>query len=228
MRAAQINDYWRTLFKRKMTHEPIQMLLSKIIGFEETTEIDFKKGVCAICGSNGSGKTTLLTALSCCLGHMPKTLPTRLSNFEHITTCNIHEAETIYSNTDSAPPLPIPVEFINVPEDIIDLLFVLEGESLDDIKEDGTDPLDFSNHLCRVASYVIGKKYESIKAYEIENEGFPYIEVKTGDLTYNSSEMGLGELSVLYIQWRLERALPGAIILLEEPENYLSQNRSVA
>lgn len=50
----------------------------------------------------------------------------------------------------------------------------------------------------------------------------PYFEVVVGEVTYDSRSMGLGELATIYLYWSLQSVPKGAVVLLEEPESFIT------
>lgn len=50
----------------------------------------------------------------------------------------------------------------------------------------------------------------------------PYFEVAIGGVKYDSRSMGLGELATIYLYWSLQAVRKGAIVLLEEPESFIT------
>jgi predicted ATPase len=50
----------------------------------------------------------------------------------------------------------------------------------------------------------------------------PYFEVTVGAVKYDSRSMGLGELATIYLYWSLQSVQRGAIVLLEEPESFIT------
>lgn len=92
--------------------------------------------------------------------------------------------------------------------------------------------------------YVVNKDYEDIQYFEPddaltqregkghldagrpvldrENPHIPYFLVKAHGISYGTEEMGLGEASAHAIIWGLRRAAPNSILLIEEPETFLS------
>jgi predicted ATPase len=61
--------------------------------------------------------------------------------------------------------------------------------------------------------------------YEVEvGEGrvAPFFEVALGNDRYDSRTMGAGELAILFLWWSIDRASEDTLILIEEPETYLS------
>jgi hypothetical protein len=60
--------------------------------------------------------------------------------------------------------------------------------------------------------------------YELElaDRVLPFFEVTFGTDRYDSRSMGAGELAAFYLWWSLARSAEGSIVLIEEPECYLS------
>jgi hypothetical protein len=92
--------------------------------------------------------------------------------------------------------------------------------------------LSSANEL-RNANYVVGKQYTSVNTVEIEDpsredEVLPVIVVSDGGAAYDFRTMGLGEFAALGGLWRLRQVKAGTVILLEEPETYLSARASIA
>jgi predicted ATPase len=72
-------------------------------------------------------------------------------------------------------------------------------------------------------NYILKRDYRSIILYEVELDGeAPFFEVTYGDDRYDSRTMGAGEISALHIWWKLSRAEEQSILLIEEPEAFLS------
>lgn len=65
---------------------------------------------------------------------------------------------------------------------------------------------------------------ESARVFTIEESGIerPFFEVRAGNTTYDSRSVGLGELASFYLWWSLKRVSPNTVLLVEEPESYLS------
>lgn len=50
----------------------------------------------------------------------------------------------------------------------------------------------------------------------------PFFQVMVGDVKYDSRSMGLGELATVFLYWSLQSVPKGAIVLLEEPESFIT------
>lgn len=73
-------------------------------------------------------------------------------------------------------------------------------------------------------NYLTKREYREIRLYEVEinNETVPFFEVALGPSQYDSRTMGAGEFAVFFLWWNLERAARNSILLIEEPETFLS------
>jgi hypothetical protein len=72
-------------------------------------------------------------------------------------------------------------------------------------------------------SFLARRDYRSVALYEVDAEKpVPFFEVAYGSDRYDSRTMGSGELAVFSLWWALERSARGTIILIEEPETFLS------
>ncbi|SEN98424.1 AAA domain-containing protein [Amphibacillus marinus] len=60
VRLARANDIWKTVYKRNYEHLIKDINLNGIGGINN---VEFQKGIFAICGLNGTGKSTILSSL---------------------------------------------------------------------------------------------------------------------------------------------------------------------
>lgn len=225
MREAKTNDHWRTLYKRSYPYSPVEILINGIEGVEETC-IKFPHGICAICGPNGTGKTTLLSAIHNAINDNKNFHSNnRTINFNYITECNFNNQNYIYSNlSQDNPPIEDICIFINIPDQAVQSLTYFNKQNTHE-QLDGIDPYDIPQDSVDATSKIIGKDYTSIKQYEIETENgssIPYFHATTSNLEYYTESMGLGELSVINTIFRIHEAPNGKILIIEEPENFLS------
>lgn len=206
-------------------------------GFENITTlrsgtITFTGGISVICGANGVGKSTILRAIYCGLTKDKYSDP-RFGQPKLSSTIYIAGKETKieldYSQVDDTPlETYLEIEFIDPSKSALSLVsFFSQQRNLDEWKE-SVSPIEFSEKELETLSQMVGKKYDSLKIYELDDvEGvdespLPYFEVITNGKEYGTPTMGLGELALLYTYWRLDRSEQEAIILLEEPDTHLS------
>lgn len=73
-------------------------------------------------------------------------------------------------------------------------------------------------------NYITGRQYRRVAIFELErdDQALPFFEVSYGDDTYDTRTMGSGELAAFFLWWSLDRAEALSIIMIEEPETFLS------
>jgi predicted ATPase len=74
-------------------------------------------------------------------------------------------------------------------------------------------------------SYINRRSYSQVKIYEVEVEAgliAPFFKISYGDQKYDATQMGTGEYAGLFLWWTLSSSEKGSIILIEEPETFLS------
>ncbi len=119
-------------------------------------------------------------------------------------------------------------EFIDPSRSALSLVsFFSSEQNLEEWKK-SVSPIEFSGKELETISQLVGKKSDSLKIYELDEvEGvneypLPYFEVVVNQKQYGTPTMGLGELVLLYVYWRLYRINSKTIVLLEEPDTYVS------
>ena len=74
--------------------------------------------------------------------------------------------------------------------------------------------------------YLTGKRYQSCKIWEFEDiEGIgivPFFNVTIDEIEYDSRSMGRGEHFLFYLYWYINKCNSGTIVIIEEPETYIS------
>lgn len=93
---------------------------------------------------------------------------------------------------------------------------ITEGEA---VRELSSKEIDILN-------YITGRRYTKILVSEIElsSETVPFFEVALDATAYDSRTMGSGEFAAFLMWWKLDRTKDHALLLLEEPESFLSPN----
>ena len=102
------------------------------------------------------------------------------------------------------------------------------------ISQTNVDELLEQYEECKVSTeelddinYLIGKSYSSCSIYEIEDvdvpdQSFPFFQVEVDGLTYDTRSMGSGEHFLLCLFWCIKRMGKDTILIVEEPETYIS------
>ncbi|MBT2554439.1 AAA family ATPase [Arthrobacter sp. ISL-5] len=78
---------------------------------------------------------------------------------------------------------------------------------------------------------ILGREYGSVEFFAFKSDSYdaPYLEATMSDGHVRTPyEMSSGELWVLYCIWELERSAASDIVLIDEPESYLSPRGHVA
>ncbi|MET9019249.1 AAA family ATPase [Actinopolymorpha sp. NPDC004070] len=204
----------------------------------ELLNLEFTPGLHVISGGNGAGKSTTLGALSRCLGvstnrerdqfSLPS-VPAWLAKLEVSGTHN--DTQWSAAMDFVAPELvgdcPAPTFYVNPSSETEQILLQFkEDDSPGDLTE-GVDPAPFSEDACQLVSYLLRRNYSSIETYEVtayseEDDPVPFFVVSSMGRTYDLMGMGRGELSAIYLVWRLNQIPAGSVVLLEEPESHLA------
>jgi len=239
LKAASIQDIWRKLRKSKN-----RRLSGLVFGWRGVRRLSdgvlvVARPLTVICGENGVGKTTILHSLFQALTKPERRLEATpslraesgeiaeltlnlvdsqgarsdLAGFEAVRGYTCPEETTRIALVDPAMQIPTILSLIKRDANFSEILEPLSPKEF--------DPDDVSG-----ASFVIGRDYQRIEAFEIDGIGdfgvFPYFRVQVGGSVYGSEDMGQGEHSVLLIMWMLARLPADAIGLLEEPETYIA------
>jgi predicted ATPase len=196
--------------------------------------MEFHSPITAICGVNGTGKSALLRGIWAALKwkeveESPEIIA-RLRGF----TAEIHAEIKGQPIVRTLPPdgalendnLTIPLLHID-PSVVAASLQrrICNIINLDDVLEPHT-PIRLSERDTLALSFILNKQYDHVDIYEIddyqEEDLFSVAVVSESGVSYDSRTMSLGEMSVFTIFWALNHAEKGSLVLLEEPETYLS------
>lgn len=245
MRLARSNDVWRGLYKgADRPLESISLTYRDTPGGPELP-IRIDAPLSLLCGENGVGKSRAMraihTALGCGLSESdfrPKVGPSapevlRVQAVARTFTppdavgdrVELNDAESLSAHlTDEQgaskvhwfdPTLQIPY-----------LLHILRHDkSLSDLWE-GVKPRQLTEEELEDVSALVGRSYSALSIYEIgdykDHDVVPYFRATSHGETYGAEEMGLGELSLLFIYWMLGRISSSSVLLIEEPETFIA------
>lgn len=225
IRSAKAKDYWRDINKTNKYKYLIEDIkFDGIYGFEKVT---FKKGINAICGLNGAGKSTIVSFLKDVIG-IPlneadnnkinqQVIQLKLSKPE-ISLCSNTRGERLSDKIDDEVGI-----FIDYQESLRIMDFFMQT-NLDELLEQ-YEKFEYTEDMRDEISYLIGKDYDQIELIEVDDEiSRPYFIVNSCGVEYRSVDMGIGEHFIFYAHWLLRRMHTSDIVIIEEPETFVSIN----
>lgn len=226
MREAKANDYWRKIpkvnYKRYVKNIDFH-------GYNGIGKIDIGCGIRILCGLNGAGKTTILSGIKAVLGAVPDEQDVVKIGDADIEACVEFDDKTYTCLNKSENTLlsQIPdfeVAYFDYFYVTKTLNFFWTQENIEEFVEQNEIRMIDEKQLEEL-NYLIGKQYKAISVVEFEDvmnyECLPYFIVEEVGCEYDSRKMGLGEFSLLYLWWYINR-FEKNIIVLEEPESFLS------
>jgi hypothetical protein len=235
VRVARVQDFRRRL-QQNAASWPLRIRrisFAAVPGLGES-EIPLLSPLSVFCGPNGVGKTTLLRLMWSVLD--PEAANAKMPNFGKLksgrATVEVSEGNQSFEfhsdfASGTAPPRATPeieIAYINTSSETARI----QGElSKSDNTEDiinGVGPTILSSDQLKEINFLTMRNYREVKLYEVElaDETVPFFEVSFGPDRYDSRSMGSGEFSAFLLWWRLGRAEPKSILLIEEPECFLA------
>lgn len=235
MRHARAQDFYRRI-RDKPDHWPVRddRISFKGVPSLGEGEIPLTSVLTVLCGPNGVGKTSLLRAIWAALDpaaaarkaitarklsagtasvdlqirNEPRTCEVTFVEGD-VTGGNEHGIEIVH--LDSSTEVLQQQEIFCSYDSAEDVINGEGGRTLED-KELAT------------LNFLTKRDYRAVQVYELElaETVLPFFEVTYGADRYDSRTMGAGELAALYLWWSLARAAEASIVLIEEPECYLS------
>lgn len=213
--------------------DSVELVLSRPNGKPVTLTIGIAAGIGIITGGNGAGKTTLLRGLRALDGPQDPEWPHRLLamqasgahagagwivRFERSGNSEIEQVAT----SGDLPHLEV--------IDPADESQAIRAQFASDPNADdllaGTDPAPFDDELLAHASRILRRAYDFVRVFEVEGADgdsvVPWFEIGASGTSYNALSAGRGELSGLYMLWRLSRVPDNSIVVIDEPEAWLA------
>ncbi|MEZ8740807.1 ATP-dependent endonuclease [Photobacterium swingsii] len=229
---AKFNDYWRQSGKRNFNCHINEFKVNKgdiLAG----SILSLRKGLTSIAGKNGVGKSTLIASLYNSLinenSNRCKIESLIDLNNVQVTVSVMRDGRSVAIDSSEleegevTPYLFDPCSYIPTY-----LSFIRSQDNLDEQLEQ-IGFRKYSNEQLLNINYLTNTTYNSVKVWNIEQEYdehpvIPFFEVERNGVTYQSSTMGIGEISLLYFFWLIERISSideYALLFIEEPESYL-------
>jgi predicted ATPase len=236
MRQVDIAKLWAELYSTNYVNRLASVTLTNVppIG---TTEIRFDGGVTAICGANGVGKSTLLRVI----GGLLRQEVAPISDTQSIQRqggtagAKYFIKDTEYTltyngnNASATPDLPNDVAISSADAMSVfahQIQLRANSTNLAELLESLTPAVADEFELERL-HYILAKNYTHVETYEIVeyssvDDPIPFFKVTCNGVDYDSTSMGLGELSVHVVLWQLRRAETMSVLLFEEPEAFVA------
>jgi hypothetical protein len=134
------------------------------------------------------------------------------------------ETRLSFGKADGTGDIPIDVVHLDTASEVASQqLTFCEFKRIEDVIN-GVGARTLDAQVVDQIKYVARRDYRNVVVYEVEmgDKVVPFFEVAFGDDRYDSRTMGAGELAICYLWWSIERLTPSSMVLIEEPECYLS------
>ncbi|VBE75248.1 bacteriophage protein [Burkholderia pseudomallei] len=237
MRRARFDDNWRRTWRREYPVRLESVKFKQLLCIADG-ELTIPTGICAIVGGNGVGKSALLAAIAELLadpdlplgvGHKARLRSSQLEGtaVDHTGRKNLTVHESA-EGVRSFGELRFESEFYWLePSYLVNLTHkqVNEDANFSELLEP-LSPYNLNADELETIWYLLGKKVDSCLIYEVTEYGgldpFPYFIAEAGGRRYGSESMGYGELSLLFVMWKLRTIERDSVLVLEEPEAHVS------
>lgn len=236
MRIAEVNDYWKEVYKDPRRY----CNYIKELSFSDCEKIKFSielsPGITAICGLNGAGKSSFIASIKELLGLKVSSIISK-NKFEDQVSAKIiiNRKQYDISTECNAISCGLSSELCKyIDSDLaIAALKYWEQNNIEELLE-GINENTFSSDQLRTISSLVGKSYTECISYEIDEEVEDkkdedkqlytpvFFKIKNKNIEYDSTGMGIGEHFILYIYYILETIRENSILIIEEPESYIS------
>lgn len=235
LKEAKIDDHWKAFVRRDYS---VKLKELRIVDHEVFEKRNFKLfgGVNIFVGRNGVGKSNLMRLLYNCLiaeGSNRIAFTTPIISKARIELDFQVSEQKVTRNSNIAPDVLMGDEVTSFMFDpctlipIFQQMLLEQSNFLELIEQHGQNVA--SEEELRLINYLTGNEYSKVIITTIEGEfdnypAFPYFSVQLGGIEYDSSSMGMGELSLFYFWWLvsyMERVDGSKILLVEEPESFL-------
>mgnify|MGYP006293223703 CR=1 FL=1 len=220
MRHAEILHNWRRLREKGQQQFQLQRVKQQGLPGIAEDEIIFNGPITALCGLNGSGKTTVLRYIWYAL--VPETAISEPGTLER-TKDGWGSIEYVFRGSaglinvggeqglSNAKPVELPVEFLDPGDCAIRLKAKFRETASVGSAINGVEPYEFPSKTLALVKRILRKDYSSVEIYDIDyaEENLPYIKATERGKQYDVFTMSLGEISVIYLVWRMSLAEKG-------------------
>lgn len=229
MRDARANDYWRHVYEyseKKLYKNYISKIsFDNCNGF--TGDVELNSGITVLCGLNGVGKSSLVANIKNILGLSDTSIVSK-NKFEQGIGAKVivNEKELVITPDCTLDMDKISIYYIDS-DQAIDCMKYWEQSNMDEMLE-SEEPYAFSEKQIEELSELVGKEYLNCVSYEISDQEKKFVPVffkiteSEKHINYDSTGMGIGEHFIIYMYYILEKLTMNSILIIEEPESYIS------
>ena len=228
MKQARIKDHWEHIYKRKFSNYFSTIDLNGLNGIKQ---VEMNSGLIAICGLNGAGKSTIISAVKDVIGLPMSEMDSYKMEAASIQATFIYDESKIECSnieTNRLSDNGIDTEqfkFLDWKASTAFQDYFISQSNLEELL-DQFEPHEYEPKDIEDINFLTQKRYDFCSVTEIEDvESFdviPYFCVKFGSTEYDSRSMGIGEHFLFYLFWCLKKSKRGTILIIEEPETYVS------
>lgn len=236
MRAAAVKKIWKNLrLSRKRKVSRIDFSWSMVPGLNDGS-LSVTAPITLICGENGAGKSRIMHALYRAFRSTTDGFPAyRFFRRADGEVCTL--AVSLDGDSESLSAPQVSDHFFPDGELERIRLFcpaMAVAAQLEEIRNDvafgerleGAVSRSFNDAQLKHASQILARSYSSVEVFEVEatsdSEAMRYFRAKSHGVYYDSNEMGEGELAIFNMLDLLAEMAEGSVVLIEEPESYLS------
>jgi predicted ATPase len=233
MKSAESADMWGAIERRP--ERETQLMSFRFFGISGLQDglVTFSSPITAICGVNGTGKSSILRALWATLDwssaqEIPE-IRERLKDSRSEAVLRV-AGEDVTCRFPLEPNVSDERAIIVLHVDPSTIAVRLQRRAceisgLEELLEAITPSVLEANEISNLSG-ILRKQYDRIEIFEIEDydeeDPIPFVLVSEYGREYDIRTMSLGEISVFVMYWQLVRADRNSIVLLEEPETFLS------
>ena len=245
MRTAQAAHHWANL-RARTSHAAIArtVSVSGIPGLADTT-FNFGSALTGLYGANGVGKTILLRAIWAALSwddaKLKPEIRERIHKGKVSVSLDLNGAPTSaclnLTDSNNTHWQKAPVSSIYIDTSIEAPMLQRFYYSIGELEEllGAYSFVELRKGETKLLSELLRKNYKKIELVEVDEfdefgfeagygwSAIPFFRLEDEHRKYDIRSASLGEVAGLLIYWQLRRAERGSLILLEEPESFLSE-----
>lgn len=234
MRDAKAQDYWNSAYKRKYTDNIVELDFK---GLNNLPILAFPNGLLALCGLNGAGKSTVVSAIKDVIGfslseqdiHRVKDNSIEckaLAAGQEINCINENGKRLIDKGWDADK-----LAYIDSTESIAIQNYIIKQTNLAELLEQ-FEEYEIPSSDIEEINCLVGKRYTACSFRELEGVNgedsiVPFFSVEIDGENYDTNSMGYGEHFLLYLYWRINQVDKDTLLIIEEPETYVSISSQV-